>query len=82
MDRIERLPLLVLDDVGLREVAEDYHMETLFQTLERREGRPLVCTSNLNPEEIEMSYNVRIRSRLCTGTIYRLSGPDRREQAP
>lgn len=76
--RIASLPLLVIDDVGLREVSSDFQMETLFLALEHREGKPLICTSNLNEEGIRQSYNERIHSRLCSGTMYKLSGRDRR----
>jgi DNA replication protein DnaC len=75
---IAKLPLLVLDDVGLREVNSDFQMETLFMALEAREGQPLICTSNLDEDEIESSYNARIRSRLCCGTVFKLGGADRR----
>jgi DNA replication protein DnaC len=75
---IGKLPLLVLDDVGLSEVSSDTQAETLFMALEAREGRPLVCTSNLNDNDIETTYNSRVRSRMCSGTIYNLMGPDRR----
>jgi DNA replication protein DnaC len=72
------IPLLVLDDVGLREVNSEFQTETLFLALEAREGKPLICTSNLNEHEIETSYNDRIRSRMCCGTVYELRGRDRR----
>jgi DNA replication protein DnaC len=77
---IASVPLLILDDVGLREVHSEFQTETLYLALENREGKPLVCTSNLNPEEILTSYNDRIRSRLCSGTVYELRGRDRRLQ--
>jgi len=50
---IGKLPLLVLDDVGLPEVSSDTQSETLFMALEAREGKPLICTSNLNDKDIE-----------------------------
>jgi len=77
-DHLVRIPLLVLDDVGLREVNNEFQMETLFLALEAREGKPLICTSNLREEEIEERYNDRIRSRLCSGTVFELRGRDRR----
>jgi DNA replication protein DnaC len=75
---ITNLPLIVLDDVGLPEVSSDSQAETLFMALEAREGKPLICTSNLNDEEIATTYNTRIQSRMCSGTKYNLMGRDRR----
>jgi DNA replication protein DnaC len=80
-NHIAKVPLLILDDVGFREVKNsDYEMEALFLALEARDGKPLICTSNLNDDEIEQNYNIRIRSRMCSGTNYELSGEDRRYQ--
>jgi len=76
--RVANMPLLVLDDVGLREVSDDFQMETLFLALEARDGKPLILTSNLDPKEIQQLYNVRIRSRACSGIVYHLRGRDRR----
>lgn len=75
---IAKLPLLILDDVGLPESGDDAQTETLFMALEAREGKPLICTSNLNEDDIGTTYNTRIQSRMCSGTIYNLIGRDRR----
>lgn len=75
---LAQIPLLVLDDVGLREVNSAFQTEILFLALEAREGKPMICTSNLNADGIENSYNDRIRSRMCSGTVYELRGRDRR----
>jgi len=75
---IAKLPLLVLDDVGLPEMSSGSQAETLFMALEAREGKPLICTSNLNEDAIATTYNTRIESRMCSGTIYELMGRDRR----
>lgn len=75
---IGRLPLLVLDDVGLPEVSSDTQAETLFMALEAREGRPLICTSNINEKDVQTAYNERVRSRMCSGEVYNLMGRDRR----
>jgi DNA replication protein DnaC len=79
---IANLPLLVLDDVGLPEVSSDTQAETLFMALEAREGKPLICTSNINENDIETTYNSRVQSRMCSGTIYNLMGRDRRFDRP
>ena len=76
--QVEQMPLLVLDDIGLREVNPDHHVEALFLALQARDGLPLICTSNLDEHGIEDSYNARIRSRVCCGTVFELRGMDRR----
>jgi chromosomal replication initiation ATPase DnaA len=75
---ITRLPLLVLDDVALHEENNQIQTETLFRALEARTRLPLVVTSNRDPDGIGLSYDDRIRSRLCCGTIYELEGDDLR----
>ena len=75
---IASLPLLVLDDVGIPEVHSETKAETLFMALEAREGKPLICTSNLNDKDIETTYSSRIQSRMCSGSVRSLIGPDRR----
>lgn len=77
-----KLPLVVLDDVGIPEVSSDTQSETLFMALEAREGRPLICTSNINSADIETAYNSRVHSRMCSGTIHNLMGRDRRFDPP
>jgi DNA replication protein DnaC len=79
---VSSIPLLVLDDIGLRELYDDLQMETLFLALEAREGKPFVCTSNLSEKGIEETYNERIRSRLCSGTVCYQGGLDRRTEDP
>lgn len=78
---IGSLPLLILDDVGLPEFSSDSQAETLFMALEARDGKPLICTSNLNEDKIGTTYNDRIQSRMCCGTMYEMRGGDRRREA-
>ena len=82
-EHFAKFPLIVIDDVGIRESKNDFEIETLFQALQAREGLPLVCTSNHNEKGIEAIYGDRIRSRMCSGSVYQLGGHDRRyEDAP
>ncbi|MBA4067160.1 MAG: hypothetical protein C0501_26335 [Isosphaera sp.] len=74
-----RLPLVALDDVGSQEVSSESQEDTLFLALERRDGGlPFIITSNRSPKDIETAYSQRIHSRMCSGTIHRLEGRDRR----
>jgi DNA replication protein DnaC len=75
---ISKLPLLVLDDVGIREQYNDNQIEALYLALEARDGKPLICTSNLSEKSIDERFGDRITSRLFCGTIHRLEGSDRR----
>jgi len=75
---VSKLPLLILDDVGIREQYSDNQMEALYQALEARDGKPFICTSNLSDKGMEELFGERISSRLFCGKIYRLEGADRR----
>lgn len=71
-------PLLILDEVGSAENPKDEQIEPLFMALDSREHCPLVCTSNLDPDDLDSLYGARVRSRACTGTVYHLIARDRR----
>jgi hypothetical protein len=72
--------LLVLDEVGMREVVSDTAYESLWSLLECRRGRPLVLVSNLDLEALARVYDGRITSRLTMGTVLTIKGPDRRAE--
>lgn len=75
--------LLVLDDVG-SERATDWTAERLYALVNRRwlEGRPSVCTTNLDSTELATAVGPRVFSRLVgNGAVaLRLTGPDRRRR--
>lgn len=70
--------LVVLDEIGGRERVSDHHYETVKRILDDREGRPLICLSNLDAARLAAIYDDRIVSRLMAGTTVILSGRDRR----
>lgn len=78
---LERLPLLVLDDLGAQKDTE-WAEERLFQLVDRRyrDRKPTVVTTNLG----EIQLPPRLKSRLCdrgVSTVVQLDGslyPDRR----
>lgn len=77
-ERIGSARLIVLDEIGSRNVVSDHHYACVKRVIDLRSGRPLVCISNLIPQEIAKLYDDRIASRLCGGTVVNLSGVDRR----
>lgn len=77
-ERIEKAPLVVLDELGARERVSDHHYETVQRVLDDRQGQPLVCISNLDEMGITKLYDDRILSRLASGTVIQLQGDDRR----
>src|SRR5262249_12878111 len=77
-ERIANAPLIVLDEIGSKERVSDHHYETVKGVLDKRHGRPLICISNLNLDEIKNVYDDRIASRLAAGTVFELLGEDRR----
>lgn len=71
-------PLVVIDEIGLRENATDYQYETLQRALDARHTKPAVYISNLKPDALRMVYDDRIASRMTCGTVVEVVGDDRR----
>ena len=75
---VSRAPLMVLDELGLRSSVSDAHYEAVKECVDHRLGKPFVVISNLPLAEITRIYDDRIFSRLASGTVFELGGPDRR----
>lgn len=77
--RVASTCCLFLDDLGTRQPTEGM-CAALFDLLEWRKGRPIVVTSNKQPDELTQSgwFDDRIYSRFAAGTVIRIEGPDRR----
>jgi len=76
--KVQRAPLVVLDELGTRDVVSNAHYDAVKRIIDEREGLPLVVISNLDLESIARLYDDRIASRLGAGTIVQLRGRDRR----
>ncbi len=77
----KRLPLCVLDEIGVGSTASDFRLDALLEVLNTRcdhPVKPLIVTSNLEPKEIERAYDDRVASRILAGTVYHVGGDDRR----
>jgi DNA replication protein DnaC len=72
--------LVVLDELGTRGQVTDHHYDCVQRLLNAREGKPLVCCSNLRLADLATVYDDRIVSRLSAGTVLWLEGADRRPQ--
>jgi DNA replication protein DnaC len=75
---LERAALVVLDEIGTRERVSDFAYGVVKRVLDSREGRPLVCLSNLGMDRLAQVYDDRVASRLAAGTVVLLDGEDRR----
>lgn len=75
---ISNTDLVVLDELGARSVVSEHQYDAVKRVLDEREGRPLICISNLPVESLEAIYDDRVASRLVAGTLVHLDGPDRR----
>ena len=76
-----KLPLVVVDEIGVGGNVADFKLDTLLEVLNTRcdsPVRPMVVTSNLDPVEVERVYDDRVASRILAGTVYKLTGDDRR----
>lgn len=71
--------LVVIDDIGLKEVTDSTY-ELLYDILEFRGSRPTIFTSNKSPSELNQIYDARIMSRLGRGRFINVVGPDQRLQ--
>lgn len=76
---IEQCDLLVLDDLGTRELTE-MQTEVLLEVLNRRMRRPTIVTTNLTRTAIETTLGARVASRLLAGKQWWFRGPDQRSQ--
>jgi chromosomal replication initiation ATPase DnaA len=82
-EKIRTKALVVLDEIGEREAVGDLQATTFKKFLDSREwhaGRVAVYVSNLSPDDLPKLYDDRIISRLLSGTVHELRGPDRRRE--
>jgi DNA replication protein DnaC len=77
-DELATAALVVLDEIGSASKVSDFSYECVKRLLDRREGLPLVCISNLDLERLDAVYDERVTSRLAAGTVLTLAGQDRR----
>jgi DNA replication protein DnaC len=71
--------LAIVDELGTRMKAGDLEYMAIKRIADARDGRPTIWISNLTPEKLEVQYDYRMASRLLCGTIFELTGPDRRK---
>lgn len=69
--------LLVLDDMGLREVSAAVQ-ENLMYILKARYAMKTIYTSNCSPEELINAFDDRIVDRLTCGAMIQFHGDSRR----
>ena len=60
--------ILCLDDVGTTELTAP-QMRALLQVVNSRQGRPLILTSNINPDRLKEYVGQRIASRMLGGQV-------------
>lgn len=72
--------LVVLDDINGASRVSNHHCDCVRNVLKVREGKPLVCASNLDLERIEALYDKPVASRLAGGFVLAVEGEDRRLQ--
>lgn len=72
--------LAVLDEVGLPRSGKgrDFDYSAVKEFCDWRECRPAIYICNHHPDAILELYDRRIFSRLMYGTVFELTGPDRR----
>lgn len=81
-ERIGGKHLAILDELGTRINVKDlaYGVVKRFTDVRELEARRVaIYISNLTPDELVKLYDQRIYSRITCGTIFELTGTDRRE---
>lgn len=73
-----RSPLVVVDDIATRTGYSDPQYDQFYDLVEGRKLKPTVFVSNLALPELAKVFDERIASRIAAGTIFTLSGRDRR----
>jgi DNA replication protein DnaC len=79
IDEMSSGVVVVFDDVGAQKIS-DYTIEAWYTIIDRRyrNGYPTMFTSNLSLKEVSAYMSDRVASRLASGIVYELTGPDRR----
>jgi len=70
--------LAVLDEIGAPVSAKDFEYRCVKAFVDWREDQAAAYLTNLPPHSLGEAYDRRIASRLTCGTIFELTGPDRR----
>jgi len=86
LDALNKVKLLVLDDIGAEYVksdgAESWATDKLFQIINSRVGKPTIYTTNYKSGDLTKKYGMhggRIVSRMMQGTkVIKFSGDDHR----
>ena len=85
MGAMVRVPVLLLDDLGAGDLTGergDWRRDRIAHVLcERYDmARPTIVTTNLSPDELYKT-DARLASRLLSGVVVEIGGPDHRLQA-
>lgn len=76
--RITGCDLFVLDELERADRATANVVETIRDVLELRDGKPLIVISNSTISDIGKAFDLRIASRIGSGSKFQLDGEDRR----
>jgi DNA replication protein DnaC len=81
IEPLKEVDKLFVDDLGLRSKQEtDFAYVTLYSILNKRQERrlPTFITSNKGIQQLGLSFDARVASRLRTALVLELAGKDRR----
>lgn len=77
-DYLRLAPLVVIDDLATRGGYTEPQYDQFYDLIEDRKMRPTMIVSNVSLTELGKIFDERIVSRLARGTIFTLTGRDRR----
>lgn len=76
---IEQATVLVLDDVGTREL-KDAQADAFLEILNKRMNRPTIITTNCDRAKLRQAVGERSLSRILAGSVVKFPQIDRRQQ--
>ena len=82
--RFGPVALAVLDELGIPRAGKghDFEYQAVLDFFAWREGKPTIYITNHSPDQILGAYDLRLKSRLLSGTDHALRDRDRREPTP
>lgn len=84
VEKYRNFDKLFIDDLGLRSKLEtDFAYQTLYSLINKRQERmlPTFISSNKSIEQLGLSFDARVASRLQTAVIIEMTGNDKRQRA-
>ena len=78
LTQLERMELVIVDEVGMSDVPSSYERQCLHELLDARENKATILITNRTLKEISVMYGEAILSRILGGNTCECDWEDRR----